>query len=52
MIIEVLLLDRIKFATQDESYEFLFFFAYICADGIYLSLFFIYKSESGSLQDI
>ena len=51
IIIEVLLSDRIKFAMQDGSREFLSLLIYIYADDIYLSLFLIYKSESGLLQD-
>ena len=47
MIIEILLSDKIKFITQDESCKFFSLFICICVDGIYLSLSFIYKFNFG-----
>ena len=52
MITEILLLDRIKFTTQNRNYKFLSLFIYIYTNGIYLPPSFIYKSKSRSFQDI
>ena len=49
---EVLESDRIIHMSQDRNREFFFLFICICADNTALLSTFIYKDNSGSLQDI
>ena len=50
--VEVLESDRITHVSQDKNREFFSLFIYIYADNIVFLFIFIYKNNSGLLQDI